>query len=86
MPYTTCEYAFVTCTYIFITILLEYLANCAVPSTFKSFPHFDEYTTDPKKHCVEKKVINEQSMLQCKSTIHISIVPIKISLTGRSNV
>lgn len=59
IPYTTCEYAFVTCTYIFITILLEYLANCAVPSTLKSFPHFDEYTTDPKKHCVEKKVINE---------------------------
>lgn len=59
IPYTTCEYAFVTCTYIFITILLEYLANCAVPSTFKSFPHFDEYTTDPKKHCVEKKVIIE---------------------------
>lgn len=37
-----------------ITIFVEYLANCAASSIFKSFPHFDEYAIEPKKHYVKK--------------------------------
>lgn len=41
-----------------ITIFVENLANCAASSTFKSFPLFDEYAIEPKKHFVKKKPIN----------------------------
>lgn len=37
-----------------ITIFVEYLANCAASSIFNSFPHFDEYAIEPKKHYVKK--------------------------------